>query len=351
MIAAMVASVLIIGPVCEPVTPEQSVTAGFVREIGDMVNIQLSVCRVPRGTYDLLVFSTSPTSDGRVLVVSQDIEDLLEAESIRAMVAHEFGHLLIEARHRDAEEPKTVQERLAREQLADTAAAAILGSSEALERALLEFDEIYERKAARAVAILHQTTAQRRHHLNPDARVESHQDSARPLEPGNTYGWMTPCTVVKADSSNRIERLATGYLWTIQKPYQVIRCVQPEGFPRPIMNSLIVAADQFMLIYSEEMDDPLFPELAIKGLVAHEVAHVSLNLDCSKFSPGGSEYTACESTADREAARIAGQDAVVAALTEFHRLDVRMTTESLARTRRNLIDERLKRLQQAPAAR
>jgi hypothetical protein len=170
-----------------------------------------------------------------------------------------------------------------------------------------------------------------------------------PRTPGSEYWWQDPCIIATPDAANPIERLAAGWLSLSVRDTHVVRCVQPKGATVPAMWSKLFEDGTFLMVYSEEFEAPTIPVDVIRGLVAHEVAHVRLGVTCD---PPGSreEYLNCEASVDREAAILVGPGAVKAAIEGFHRLHLHMAAESLARTRVRLIDERLKRFQQAPAA-
>jgi len=164
-------------------------------------------------------------------------------------------------------------------------------------------------------------------------------DMPKPLQPGQEFFWHRPCTVVEPDPVNRMEYWASGFLTLVGRPQRVIRCIQPRGGAAAVMLSQAVTDVGFLLVYSAEIDDEEFPDLARKGLVAHEVAHETLDRACRE-APERDEKTACESLVDAAAARLAGADALRAALDEYHRLTVRLAATNLSRARTELIGTR-----------
>lgn len=165
------------------------------------------------------------------------------------------------------------------------------------------------------------------------------------MKPGARYYWSAPCTVMAADPANPVEQFATEYLGKIGAPLGIIRCVQPEGRFAPVFMTDPIEGVGLVIIYSEEFEKSEFPQLALRGLVAHEVAHVVVQKVCTAL-PTLEEYVACESEVDREAARLSSVEAVSVAITAYHRLYLHMTAGGLAEIRRRLLDERLPRLQE-----
>lgn len=171
------------------------------------------------------------------------------------------------------------------------------------------------------------------------AAVPAAEAEQSPLKPGNQFFWYMPCTVQEGDPANRMEYWTSGYLTLIGKPQKVIRCVQPGGSSNAVMLSQTVADVGFLLVYSAEMDGEDFPDLARKGLVAHEIAHEQLERTCREHILPDVR-TACEAVVDAAAARLAGTDAVRAAMEEYHKLTVRLAAANLERSREELLGVR-----------
>ncbi|MCC6934752.1 MAG: hypothetical protein IT406_03655 [Candidatus Yanofskybacteria bacterium] len=163
------------------------------------------------------------------------------------------------------------------------------------------------------------------------------------LQPGAQYFWSPPCIVQKSDPTNRVERLFAKHFTASGVTVRLVRCRQPEGRFSPVFATDPIEGVGVVAIYSEEFEALTFSELALEGLVAHEVAHMTLKATCQGLG-SLEEYISCESDVDHEAARHASPAAVEAALIAYHRMHLHMAAQALAEIRRRLIDERLPRL-------
>lgn len=172
------------------------------------------------------------------------------------------------------------------------------------------------------------------------------------LQPGVEFYWKTPCTVAAADSANRIQYLAEGFLaLTPGGPQRVVRCIQPAGETGIVMWSKGFDDGTFLIAYNEEFEEDAFPYDALRGVIAHEVAHIRIGRSCNGpiyRQQTEEEYLSCEAEVDQEAARLVGTAAVASALQEAYKLQVRMMSGVLLKTRRHLMVERIKRLRAAP---
>ncbi|MCC6404901.1 MAG: hypothetical protein IT405_00755 [Candidatus Yanofskybacteria bacterium] len=166
---------------------------------------------------------------------------------------------------------------------------------------------------------------------------------AEAMKPGAQYFWSPPCVVQESDPANRVERLFAKHFATAGVTERLVRCRQPEGRFSPVFATDPIKGVGVVAIYSEEFEASTFSELALSGLVAHEVAHMGLGVTCQSLG-SLEEYISCESAVDHEAARYAGPAAVEAALIAYHRMHLHMAAQALAEIRRRLIDERLPRL-------
>lgn len=131
---------------CAAVTAQESRIVGIASELAASAKIERSMigCRVSRGDWPMLMFSTGFDVKGNfVFYFSQEIEDILAAQALKGLVAHELGHLMAPD-HNDAFwRDLTPEQKIDQESQADAVAAALVGA-DAIRQAMDEYEELFQ---------------------------------------------------------------------------------------------------------------------------------------------------------------------------------------------------------------